>query len=318
VLFYYNVPVPPNLYSQAWLNLGKMKSSGLELSLNYNVIRKADFSYSVSLTPSYILENTLVKLSGTYNGSLLNYGRTELGDMGSPGQNGTPVAVVEEGKPIGEILTYVYAGIDASGNFIFVDQLTVDTDGDNIPDATDGSITAADRVVTGNGLPKFQIGFGNTVTYKNFDLTVFFRGVFGHDLVNSFRAFYEVPAYITSYNLPKTAADMRSADGKLLAVTSGTLSSRYVEKGDFVSLDNMALGYNFSLPKSSAFSKIRLYVAGNNLFYITKYTGVDPNPRYTDSETSLGTFNSPLVTGMDRRDTWFRTRSVTFGANFVF
>jgi len=306
VLFYYNVPVPPNLYSQAWLNLGKMKSSGLELSLNYNVIKKADFSYSVSLTPSYILENTLVKLSGTYNGSLLNYGRTELGDMGSPGQNGTPVAVVEEGKPIGEILTYVYEGIDASGKFIFKD-----VDGD-------GSITGADRIVTGNGLPKFQIGFGNTVTYKNFDLTVFFRGVFGHDLVNSFRAFYEVPAYITSYNLPKTAADMRSADGTLLTVTSGTLSSKYVEKADFVSLDNMALGYNFTLPKSSAFSKIRLYVAGNNLFYITKYTGVDPNPRYTDSETSLGTFNSPLVTGMDRRDTWFRTRSVTFGANFVF
>jgi iron complex outermembrane receptor protein len=96
------------------------------------------------------------------------------------------------------------------------------------------------------------------------------------------------------------------------------LSSKYVENGDFVSLDNMQLGYNFGLPKSSAFSKIRVYFAGNNLFYITKYTGVDPNPRYVDSETSLGTHNSPLVTGMDRRDTWFRTRSFTFGANFVF
>jgi iron complex outermembrane receptor protein len=306
LLFQYQVPVPPNLYNQAWLNLGKIKSSGLELSLNYNVIKKGNFFYTITLTPSYILENTLVSLSGTFNGAELTYGRQELGDMGSPGQNGTPIAVVQEGKPIGQILTYVYQGIDASGKFIFKD-----VNGD-------GSISGADRTVTGNGLPKFLIGFGNTITYKNWDLNVFLRGVFGHKLVNSFRAFYEVPAYITSYNLPKTTADMRSPDGTLLSVTSGTLSSRYVENGDFVSLDNLALGYNFSMPNSSVFSKIRLYVAGNNLFYITKYTGVDPNPRYTDSETSLGTFNSPLVTGMDRRNTWFRTRSVTFGANFVF
>jgi TonB-linked SusC/RagA family outer membrane protein len=318
LLWQYQVPVPPNLYNQAWLNLGKLKSSGLELTLNYNVIRKPDFTYSINLTPSYVLENILVSLSGSYNGAELKYGKQELSDMGSPGQNGTPLTLVEEGKPIGQIFTYQFKEIDSNGKFVFVDQLTVDTNGDGVFDEADGSITAADRVVTGNGLPKFLIGFGNTVTYKNWDLNVFFRGVFGHDLVNSFRAFYEVPAYITSYNLPKTAANIRSADGKLLAVTSGTLSSKYVEKADFVSLDNLALGYNFSLPKSSAFSKIRLYVAGNNLFYITKYTGVDPNPRYIDSARDMGTFESPLVPGIDRRDTWFRTRSVTFGANFVF
>ena len=317
LLWQYQVPVPPNLYNQAWLNLGKLKSSGLELSLSYNVLQKSAFTYSVTLTPSYILENILVSLSGTYNGAELKYGKQELSDMGSPGQNGTPLTLVEEGKPLGQLLTYVFKEIDADGKFVFVDQLTVDTDGDGVFDEVDGTIDAADRVVTGNGLPKFLIGFSNVVTYKNWDLNVFFRGVFGHDLINSFRAFYEVPNYITSYNLPKTAADLRNADGKLLNVSSGTLSSKYVEKADFVSLDNVALGYNFSLPKSSAFSKIRLYLAGNNLFYITKYTGVDPTPRYTDSDY-LGTHDSPLVPGIDRRDTWFRTRSVTFGANIVF
>jgi len=306
LLFQYGVPVPPNLFNQAWLNLGTIKSSGLELTLDYSVVKKGDFTYNISLTPSYILENTLVSLSGKYNGADLVYGRQELGDMGSPGQNGTPVAVVQEGKPLGQILTYVYQGIDATGKFIFKD-----VNGD-------GSISGADRTVTGNGLPKFLIGFGNTLNYKNWDLNVFFRGVFGHSLVNSFRAFYEVPAYISSYNLPKTTTDLRSPDGSLLAATSGTLSSKYVEKGDFVSLDNLALGYNFNMPKTSAFSKIRVYLAGNNLFYITKYTGVDPNPRYTDPETTSNGIPSPLITGMDRRDTWFRTRSVTFGANFVF
>jgi iron complex outermembrane receptor protein len=306
LLFQYQVPVPPNLYNQAWLNLGKIKSSGLELALTYNVIEKGGLSYSISLTPSYVLENTLVSLSGTYNGADLEYGKQELSDMGSPGQNGTPMTLVEEGKPIGQLFTYKFKEIDESGKFVFEDT------------NNDGTVSAADRVVTGNGLPKFLIGFGNTFSYKSWDLNVFFRGVFGHDLVNSFRAFYEVPAYITSYNLPKTAADIRSADGKLLAVTSGTLSSKYVEKADFVSLDNLALGYNFTIPRSSGFSKIRLYLAGNNLFFITNYTGVDPSPRYVDNAPDMGTYNSPLVPGVDRRDTWFRTRSVTLGANIVF
>jgi hypothetical protein len=79
----------------------------------------------------------------------------------------------------------------------------------------------------------------------------------------------------------------------------------------------MALGYTINMPISSGFNKIRVYLAGNNLFYITGYTGVDPTPRYVDSDY-LGTHNSPLVPGIDRRDTWFRTRSFTFGANIIF
>ena len=226
--------------------------------------------------------------------------------MGSPGQNQVPLVRVEEGKPIGQLLALQYKGIDAAGNMTFVDQ------------NNDGKIDQADRVIVGNGLPKFLIGFGNNLSYKNWDLNVFFRGVFGHDLINSFRGFYEVPQMINSYNLPKTAADQRSANGTLMVTSSGLLSSYDVEHADFVSLDNLALGYTFKLAKTSAFSKIRLYVAGNNLFYITKYKGVDPNPRYVDTATDMGTYNSPLVPGVDRRDTWYRARQVTFGVNIVF
>ena len=307
LLWPFEVPVPPNLFTTAEVNIGKLRSSGIELTLNYNVIKKGDFNYAVTLTPSYNLENTLVSLSGTYNGSKLTYGQKDLSDMGSPGQNQVPLTRVEEGKPIGQLLALVFNGIDEAGNMTFVNE------------NKDGTIDQADRRVIANGLPKFLMGFGNVVTYKNWDLNVFFRGVFGHHLVNSFRGFYEVPDMITSYNLPKTATDMRNPTTKtLLNVSSGTLSSKDIENASFVSLDNLSLGYNFTLPKTSQFSKIRLYLAGNNLFYITKYKGVDPNPRYVDSATDMGTYNSPLVPGIDRRNTWFRTRSITFGANFVF
>ena len=305
LLWQYQVPVPPNLYNQAWMNIGKLRSSGVELTLTWHAVTKNDFTYSLTLTPSYNISNTLVSLSGTYNGAELKYGVQDLNDMGSPGQNGTPLIRVEEGKPIGQILTFVFKEVDDEGKFVFADL------------NTDGKIDAADRTVTGHGLPNFQFGWGNDITFKNFDMNVFFRGVFGHDLINSFRAFYEVPNYITSYNLPKTAADIRNAQGDLLNVSSGTLSSKYVENASFVALDNLSLGYNFNLIKSKQFSKIRVYLAGNNLFYITNYTGVDPNPRYVDGE-DLGQYQSPLNPGIDRRNTWFRTRSVTIGANVVF
>ena len=303
LLFSYEVPTPPNIWNSAWLNLGKIRSSGLELNLTYNVITKKDFSYSLSLTPSYNLENTLVSLSGSYNGAKLTYGQRDLGGMGAPGQSDVPLVRAQEGKPIGQLWALVFKGIDANGNLTFVDT------------NKDGVIDTKDRQVVGNGLPKWQLGFGNNLNYKNFDLNVFFRGIFGYDLINSYRAFYEVPNMIGSYNLPATAADMKNATtGVLMKNSSGVLSSYHVENASFLSLDNMALGYNFKLPKSSQFSKLRVYMAGNNLFYITKYKGVDPNPRYGDSENN----NNPLIPGVDRRNVWLRTRSITFGANVVF
>jgi iron complex outermembrane receptor protein len=307
LLFEYEVPVPPNLFNRAMLNLGKIKSSGLELTINYNAIHNSDFRYTITLTPSYTFENTLVSLSGSYNGADLEYGVQDLGDMGSPGQNQTPLVRVEEGKPLGQLFCFKFKEIDEDGNLILVDS------------NKDGVVDQADRQVTGNGLPKFLIGFGNDFTYKNWDLNILFRGVFGHDLLNSFRGFYEVPNMIGSYNLPVTAKDVKnSRTGTLLNNSSGVLSSYHIENASFVSLDYASLGYNFKVPEKLHVKKIRLYVAGNNLFFITKYKGADPTPRYVDSDPDLGTFNNPLVPGVDRRDTWFRTRSVTFGANIIF
>ena len=303
LLFEYEVPVPPNLFTRALVNLGEIKSSGLELSLTWDAVKKPDFTYSISLTPSYNLSNKLVSLSGTYNGAELKYGVRDLGGMGAPGQSAVPLVRAEEGKPIGQLLALVYKEIDADGNLIFVDQ------------NNDGTIDPLDRKIVGNGLPKILLGWGNNFTFKNWDLNIFFRGVFGHDLLNSYRGFYEVPQMIKSYNLPKTAKDMKNpVTGTYLNNSSGILNSSHIEKADFVSLDNASLGYNFNLPKGGQFSRIRLYLAGNNLFFLTGYKGVDPNPRYGDNEDN----NNPLVPGIDRRNTWFRTRSVTFGANIVF
>jgi iron complex outermembrane receptor protein len=145
-------------------------------------------------------------------------------------------------------------------------------------------------------------------------VNIFFRSVIGHDLLNTFRAFYEVPNIINSYNTLQSSADLRNPEtGVLLNNSSGVLSSFHVEDASFFSLDNMNIGYNFNLPDGAAFRNIRLYLAGNNLFYITGYEGVDPNPRYSDGDPA-----NPLIPGIDRRNTWFRTRQVSLGVNFSF
>ena len=170
-----------------------------------------------------------------------------------------------------------------------------------------------DRQVTGNGLPKMEFGWGNSFTFGgNWDLSIFFRSVIGHDLLNTFRAFYEVPNIIGSYNTLQSSADLRNSEtGVLLNNSSGVLSSTHVEDASFFALDNMSLGYNFNMPDGNAFRRIRVYLAGNNLFYITGYEGVDPNPRYSDG-------GNPLIPGIDRRNTWFRTRTISVGVNLGF
>jgi len=140
-------------------------------------------------------------------------------------------------------------------------------------------------------------------------LNFFIRSSIGHDLVNTYRAFYENATVVSSYNAVKTKYfNPAIKDGQ-------KFSSLHVERASFVKLDNATLGYNFKLAKTGAVKSVRAYVNGQNLFFITKYTGVDPEVRYSDQST-----NPPnaLAPGVDRRETWVRTKSFTLGVNVGF
>ena len=166
----------------------------------------------------------------------------------------------------------------------------------------------APRQVIGNGLPKFEFGITNAFRYKQFDFNFFLRSSIGHQLINTYRAFYENPNVATSYNIVNT----KYFNPK---VTDGAAYSSYdVEKASFLKLDNATLGYTFKIAKSSKpgmISSLRAYISGQNLFTITGYTGVDPEVRYADS-------GNVLAPGIDRRETWVYTRSFTLGVNLGF
>jgi iron complex outermembrane receptor protein len=141
------------------------------------------------------------------------------------------------------------------------------------------------------------------LNYKNWDFNIFFRGAFGHQIVNTPRAFYESPTVTSVYNVVNTKYFTNS-----LKEPQQLFSSLFVEKGDFVKLDNATIGYSFKLKAGSGFKSIRAYATGQNLFMITGYTGVDPEVRWTDN-------GNVLAPGIDRRETWVMSRGFTFGLN---
>ena len=154
-------------------------------------------------------------------------------------------------------------------------------------------------------MPTFQFGWGNSFSYKKFDLSFFFRGVFGHSLVNTNNARY---GSATSINIQ---SGMDIALDYMDATNAPKFSDLYVEKADFVKLDNFSLGYTFDFPESIYVSKVRAYFSGQNLLTFTNYTGTSPEVRYSDH-------GNALAPGIDRGDTYFGTRSFTFGFNVTF
>ncbi len=92
---------------------------------------------------------------------------------------------------------------------------------------------------------------------------------------------------IGSYNLPKTAGYEKRKQEPYLNTSASVYSSYHIENASFISLDYLSLGYNFDIGSKAGFRSLRIYLAGNNLFYITGYSGSDPNPRYEYEDNPL-------------------------------
>jgi len=299
LILFTRVPVPPNLAPNTWKNSAGFTTSGLELAINYDLIRKSNFSY----TPTLIFTTYRTKLDKY----LENTPKAFITNLGAPGQNITDAGVglhlLEEKAAIGQIVAPIWNGTLDNGKPSFVDQ-----NGDN-------KIDAADWVVVGNGLPDFELSLNNGFKFGNFDANLFFRGAFGHSLVHENRAFYEIKPAVLAANVIQT----KYYDSK---VSTASYNSTHVEKADFIRLDNASVGYNVSTKGSKYFNKAHIFVTGQNLFTITGYTGVDPDVRLSDTGSvdnggRTGAAN-PLAPGVDRRNTYFTSRTLTFGVNLGF
>ncbi|PPK87743.1 iron complex outermembrane receptor protein [Neolewinella xylanilytica] len=280
LLFNQPVSQPPNFFGSTLLNLGELESKGLELVVDYNVINQEALAYTTGITFS-TNKTTIISLN---EDSQVFFG----GNPGPPGLNGTNVIRAAVGEELGQIQAPRFLGLDADGNRQY-EELT-DLDGNGAIERFN------DWPIVGNALPDFELAWNNSLTFGNFDFSATFRGAFGHSIANISRAYYEVPDNVNNYNLVIT--DFYLPD----MVGNEEWSDYYVEKADYVKLDNAALGYNFDLGNSS-FRQLRVYVATQNPIVISSYTGVDPEPRIGDA----------LYPGVEYRNNYFRSRSYTIG-----
>lgn len=303
LLLYKSVPVPPNLFGQTWLNIGELKNSGIELALNYRAVSKANLNWTTGINlATFKTEVVSLTSSELPDGSVFY-----TAGMGAPGQNAFTLARVKEGEELGQLWGPIQEDVNTDGTPKFKD-----LNGDNTYCDCD-----EDKTVIGQGLPDFTMGWVNTVNVGNFDITVFFRGAFGHDLVNSYRGFYEnrESTTLNNYNIVNTKYYNPN-------ITKAAVNDTHVENADFVKLDNATIGYNFKMNLGRAVNKLRLYLSGQNLFVITDYTGIDPEVRYVDQIDGDGGGGAgdqdPFAPGIERRSTYFTTRTITFGLNLGF
>ncbi|MDC0960464.1 SusC/RagA family TonB-linked outer membrane protein, partial [Flavobacteriaceae bacterium] len=231
-------------------NAGKLNTKGVELALNYEV----NDMYTTGLV--------LSSYSTTLDEYVLD---AEMrANLGAPGQNATAVVRVKQGEEIGQIWGPVFEGV-SGGNPVFAD---INGDGQVIAAQDKALDDNVDMQELGNGIPDLELGWTNQIAFGDWTINAFFRGAFGHSLVNTFRAFYE-PRLSTqgSYNFVNTEL---AQDG----LTTARFSSLYVEKADFFKLDNLTVTRNFDMSNSDAFDSIQVSLNAQNPLVFTSYTGL--------------------------------------------
>ena len=299
----FNVPVTvgapsaidPSLINTApstWLNLADLSAGGFEFVATYNGLKLGPVTWTPTINFTIYDKTTIESLSFSPE---VGFEFLRFATPGAPGQNNNPIIENRVGATLGNFFGPRFLGLDENNEYV----LSADI---NSP---------GDFEILGNALPDGDFGWANNFDYGNWNFNFFLRGSFGHELYNSYRGFYEnQDAGSNTWNSVIT-------DKTPVVTSTPTFSDLYIEDATFIRMDNMQLGYN--VPTNSDWiSNLNVYFAVQNLFTITDYTGIDPEVRYGDSEVTNNDFAQNLSPGIERRDTYFVTRSWTLGATLNF
>lgn len=282
LLFNYAVPQPPYPYGSIAANVGSLRNDGLELALNYHLLDNSDWSITLAGNVTF-MRNEVEKLSGNIGGVEVNTNYVGWGFN----------SYLIEGQPIGSFYILENDGKESGTN----EELVVDRNGDGVIDQGNES---PDRYLAGTALPTFTYAFTPTVKFKNFDLSMVWRGSGGNMIFNRIRKDFSLYESLGKSNMLVSAEDLG-------LFTSQYASDLWLEKGDYIRFENLAIGYTFNTAKIKNISSLRLSVVGNNLALFTKYSGLDP-------ELNLSGGNG---SGLDA-GIYPRTRSIAVGLHVSF
>lgn len=287
----YPVSMPPYLHKEILANVGTTQDKGFEFQANWDAVQTKDFNYTTSLTFSY----TDTKLK-SFSNSQFALGYIDGDGLPSPGNPG-PAQRLEDGTKIGSYYMFRYAGVDEDGNIL------VYKDGIEGNETIRGDKASNDdRTYIGNGAPKWQLSWGNTFAYKQFDLSFFMTGKFKYDILNMHQMYYGLQGVAGINKLQSAFKENAHIKGSKVAC------DYFLENGNYLKMDNITLGWTPKLD-TKWIANLRLYATMRNVFTITNYSVMDPS----NVENQSG-----LWPGRSGLDLYPSARNFSFGVQITY
>ncbi|MEN5197329.1 SusC/RagA family TonB-linked outer membrane protein [Sphingobacterium faecium] len=281
-----SVSQPPAIHDKTTMNVGSMQNTGYEFELNYKAVSKEHFTYSTGIVASHN-KSTLNTLWGSQT-------FTDRKDFPAPGSPGSAVRLYP-GEDIGRFYIWKFAGFTDDGYWQLYDK-----DG-NIVDVRERSKTVGDKAFVGNAIPTLQLSWNNQFSYKNWDASIYMRSWIGHDVFNMINMYYSLPN-VKGQNVLAEAYDKhKNIKGEK------ELSDYWLEKGTFLKVDALNIGYSFNNNVIKPIKSLRIYATARDLFVFTNYTGLDP-------EVNI----NGLEPGFEERNVYPKTRTFMMGLQVNF
>lgn len=281
-----SVSQPPAIHDKTTMNVGSMQNTGYEFELNYKAVSNEHFTYITGIVASHN-KSTLNTLWGSQT-------FTDRKDFPAPGSPGSAVRLYP-GEDIGRFYIWKFAGFTDDGYWKLYDK-----DG-NIFDVRERSKTVGDKAFVGNGIPTLQLSWNNQFSYKNWDASIYMRSWIGHDVFNMINMYYSLPN-VKGQNVLAEAYDKhKNIKGEK------ELSDYWLEKGTFLKVDALNIGYSFNTNVIKPIKSLRIYATARDLFVFTNYTGLDP-------EVNI----NGLEPGFEERNVYPKTRTFMMGLQVNF
>jgi iron complex outermembrane receptor protein len=278
LLFLASYPQPA-ASANRWVNLpGNVINKGLEIGLELGVVKPSsgNFSWDINYNMTFL------------KNEVTNFGQNVVntGEVSGQGLSGAFAQTIVNGSPLFTFKMPVFQRFDADGNGVYANG-------------------AQDQLV-GSALPKFTAGLTNSFTYKNWNASVFMNAVTGFYIYNNTaNALFLKGSLKTAHNVTKDVINSIESP-----INPGSVSTRFLEKGDFLRLANANLGYTFKL-KNKTIKTMNVALSGQNLALFTNYSGLDPE---VDVNKQI---NGVPSKGFDYT-AYPKARTVTLGVNLGF
>jgi hypothetical protein len=266
--------------SAPYTNLGSMKSSGFDLSINYTDVTSGGLTYSIAANATKATNEVTELISDFYSGYSDRIGsmtRTSVGEPISYFYGRNVLGIFQTQAEVDAHATQDGAGV---GRFKYEDV------------NNDGVINDNDRTKIGDPHPDLIFGINVNLAYKNWDMSMFWNGTLGNDIFDYTALYYETPYFfngnrstrvLDSWSPSNTGAELPALSETILNNEFTSANSFFVRDGSYLRLRSLQIGYTLpdSIISQLGISSARVYYSGTNLLTLTDFTGLDPEvPRF--------------------------------------